>query len=56
VSADTRRVSAPARDRMDALTQVVRGLDDTGIAAEDVVLRRPTLDEVFLDLTGKAAA
>jgi ABC-2 type transport system ATP-binding protein len=38
--------------RMAALTEVVRALDDAGIAAEDVALRRPTLDEVFLHLTG----
>jgi len=40
------RVSAPVRDRMGALAAVVGELD-----AEDVALRRPTLDEVFLELT-----
>jgi ABC-2 type transport system ATP-binding protein len=55
VDRDTRRVSAPVRDRMTALTEVVRALDDAGIAAEDVALRRPTLDEVFLHLTGHRA-
>jgi ABC-2 type transport system ATP-binding protein len=29
-------------------------LEETGIQAEDVALRRPTLDEVFLHLTGRA--
>jgi ABC-2 type transport system ATP-binding protein len=38
-----------------ALTEVVRALDAAGIAAEDVALRRPTLDEVFLHLTGEPA-
>ena len=52
---DTRRVSAPVRDRVAALTEVVRALDDVGIAAEDIALRRPTLDEVFLHLTGHRA-
>jgi ABC-2 type transport system ATP-binding protein len=47
-----RRVSAPVRDRMAALTEVVRALAGAGLAAEDVALRRPTLDEVFLHLTG----
>jgi ABC-2 type transport system ATP-binding protein len=51
----TRRVSAPVRDRVTALTEVVRALDDAGIAAEDIGLRRPTLDEVFLRLTGHRA-
>jgi ABC-2 type transport system ATP-binding protein len=49
---DTRRASAPVRDRVAALTEVVRALGDAGIAAEDIALRRPTLDEVFLHLTG----
>jgi len=39
-------VSAPVRDRMGALAAVIGELD-----AEDVALRRPTLDEVFLELT-----
>jgi ABC-2 type transport system ATP-binding protein len=51
----TRRVSAPVRDRVTALTEVVRALDHAGIAAEDIGLRRPTLDEVFLRLTGHRA-
>lgn len=46
VDADALRVSAPVRDRMGALAAVVGELD-----AEDVSLRRPTLDEVFLELT-----
>jgi ABC-2 type transport system ATP-binding protein len=52
VDRDTRRVSAPVRDRVTALTDVVRALDDAGIGAEDIAVRRPTLDEVFLRLTG----
>jgi ABC-2 type transport system ATP-binding protein len=38
-----------------ALTEVVRALDEAGITAEDIALRRPTLDEVFLHLTGHRA-
>jgi ABC-2 type transport system ATP-binding protein len=52
---DTRRVSAPVRDRVSALTEVVRALDERAIGAEDIALRRPTLDEVFLHLTGHRA-
>jgi len=55
VDQHTRRVSAPVRDRVAALTEVVRALDDSGITAEDIALRRPTLDEVFLHLTGRRA-
>ncbi|WP_438486741.1 ATP-binding cassette domain-containing protein [Streptomyces sp. S186] len=50
--ADTRQVSVAVRDRGAALTETVRALDAAGIVAEDVALRRPTLDEVFLHLTG----
>jgi ABC-2 type transport system ATP-binding protein len=53
---DTRLVSAPVREPMPALTEVVRTLGDAGIAAEDIALRRPTLDEVFLHLTGPRRA
>ncbi|MBD0838909.1 ATP-binding cassette domain-containing protein [Streptomyces sp. TRM68416] len=52
VDTDRRRLSAPVTDRMAALSGVVRALEVAGIEAEDVVLRRPTLDEVFLHLTG----
>ncbi|WP_420715600.1 ATP-binding cassette domain-containing protein [Streptomyces sp. SBT349] len=56
---DRRLVSAPVTDRMAALTATVRGLADAGIDAEDIAVRRPTLDEVFLHVTDdrrKAAA
>ena len=49
---DTRRVSVPVRDRVAALTEAAWALRDAGVAVEDVALRRPTLDEVFLHLTG----
>ncbi|MFH8930867.1 ATP-binding cassette domain-containing protein [Streptomyces pristinaespiralis] len=49
---DTRRISARVKDRTSALADIVRALDAAGVAAEDIALRRPTLDEVFLHLTG----
>jgi ABC-2 type transport system ATP-binding protein len=49
-----RRISAPVQDRVAALTVVVRALDAGGLDAEDIGVRRPTLDEVFLRLTGHA--
>ncbi|GAA2388106.1 ATP-binding cassette domain-containing protein [Streptomyces coeruleofuscus] len=52
VDTDRRLLSAPVIDRMEALSGVVRALQEAGIEAEDVALRRPTLDEVFLHLTG----
>jgi ABC-2 type transport system ATP-binding protein len=37
------------------LTEALRRLDDAAIVLDDVGLRRPTLDDVFLSLTGRAA-
>ncbi|MEU1042146.1 ATP-binding cassette domain-containing protein [Streptomyces sp. NPDC005907] len=51
VDTDRRLLSAPVTDRMAALAGVVRALEEAGIVAEDIALRRPTLDEVFLHLT-----
>ncbi|MFH8369108.1 ATP-binding cassette domain-containing protein [Streptomyces sp. NPDC018031] len=50
---DRRLISAPVADRITALTETVRALEAAGIAAEDIALRRPTLDEVFLHLTAE---
>jgi ABC-2 type transport system ATP-binding protein len=33
----------------------IRSLDGDGIKVSDIGLRRPTLDDVFLSLTGRAA-
>jgi len=55
IDRDNRRVSAAVRDRVSTMTEVLRALDDAGITAEDVALRQPTLDEVFLQLTGHRA-
>ena len=35
------------------LPAIVRELDSAGVIAEDVAVRLPTLDEVFLKLTGR---
>jgi ABC-2 type transport system ATP-binding protein len=51
VEPDARMISAPVGDRVAALSHVVRALHEASIDAEDIVLRRPTLDEVFLQLT-----
>jgi len=56
VDTDGRRVAAPVRDRMAALGAILRALGDEGIEAEDLTVRRPTLDEVFLQLTGTEMA
>jgi ABC-2 type transport system ATP-binding protein len=48
-------LSLTVRSRAGALMEAVRRLDDSGIAVEDIALRRPTLDDVFLSLTGHVA-
>jgi ABC-2 type transport system ATP-binding protein len=53
--ADLRRVSAPVSDRMAAMAGVLAALAAAGIAAQDLTIRRPTLDEVFMSLTGHPA-
>jgi ABC-2 type transport system ATP-binding protein len=50
---DTQRVSAAVDGGAEQLTVVVRVLDERRIPVDDVGLRRPTLDEVFLALTGQ---
>jgi ABC-2 type transport system ATP-binding protein len=46
-------LSAPGGSRL--LPVVVRALDEAEVPVEDISLRRPTLDEVFLALTGRSA-
>ncbi|MFF8577099.1 ATP-binding cassette domain-containing protein [Streptomyces albidoflavus] len=53
---DRRMVSASISNRMAALTETVRALQEAGIEAEDIAVRRPTLDEVFMHLTMEEAA
>jgi ABC-2 type transport system ATP-binding protein len=51
----TRRLTVPSQGGAQRLVQVVRDLDEAGIGIDDIGLRRPTLDDVFLSLTGHAA-
>ena len=52
VDRPTRATIAPAADAVPALVEVARVLGDHGIALDDLSIRQPTLDEVFLTLTG----
>lgn len=56
VQTDDRTVSAAVHDGPPALRHVLDGLDRAGVPVLDIGLRRPTLDDVFLSLTGHAAA
>jgi ABC-2 type transport system ATP-binding protein len=49
----SRQLSVPVTDRLAALTEIIRLLQDENITAEDIAVRRPTLDEAFLHLTGQ---
>jgi len=42
------------RQRHGRIVEAVRRLGDAGVDVEDLALRRPTLDDVFLTLTGHA--
>jgi ABC-2 type transport system ATP-binding protein len=55
VEQHTRRIIAPVKGGAGVLIEALRRLDAEGIAVMDVALRRPTLDDVFLTLTGHAA-
>jgi ABC-2 type transport system ATP-binding protein len=48
-----RAAVAPTNDGVAGLADVARALADAGIEVEDLGLRQPTLDEVFLTLTGQ---
>jgi ABC-2 type transport system ATP-binding protein len=52
VDSDTRTVTVEVADGAKALASIVRALDAERLVIDDLALRRPTLDEVFLHLTG----
>jgi ABC-2 type transport system ATP-binding protein len=51
----TRKITVPAAGGAATLVAIVRDLGEAGIHIDDVALRRPTLDDVFLSLTGHAS-
>ena len=51
----SRGLTAPITGGASILTQALREFDSQGVAVQDVGLRRPTLDDVFLALTGHMA-
>jgi ABC-2 type transport system ATP-binding protein len=54
VDPSTRRISVAVDAGTHRLTEAVRALDALNVETEDIALRRPTLDEVFLALTGQS--
>ncbi|HEV2114352.1 MAG TPA: ATP-binding cassette domain-containing protein [Terriglobales bacterium] len=55
VNADARQLVVPVSQGTQLLADVVRDLDAVHIPLDTLALRRPTLDDVFLTLTGRAA-
>ena len=55
VDEEEARLSLPVTNGSAALADVVRCLDDADVEVTDLALRRPTLDDVFLTLTGTSA-
>jgi ABC-2 type transport system ATP-binding protein len=54
-SADGLVVKLNVREHRGAIVEAVRRLSEAGVGVDDLALRRPTLDDVFLTLTGHAA-
>ena len=52
---DTNLITVPVKGNTAALVEVVRKLDAAGVSIENIVIRKPTLDDVFLALTGHGA-
>jgi ABC-2 type transport system ATP-binding protein len=55
VHAEEGEISAPVPHGVEALSAVLRSLETVGIDIVDIGLRRPTLDDVFMELTGHEA-
>ena len=53
---DTGQVRVPVKGGATVLAEAVRHLDAAGVPIADLALHRPTLDDVFLALTGRATA
>jgi ABC-2 type transport system ATP-binding protein len=54
-SLDDGVLQLPLRERRGAIAEAVRRLDESGVGIDDISVRRPTLDDVFLRLTGHVA-
>ncbi|MCC9310839.1 ATP-binding cassette domain-containing protein [Kitasatospora sp. RB6PN24] len=52
VESNTRRITIPVTGGAKVLADVIRDLDARDVEIDDIGLRRPTLDDVFLSLTG----
>ena len=53
IDEDSGQITLPVIHRTRSIIEAVRRLDNANIEIADIFLRRPTLDEVFITLTGK---
>ena len=54
LSSDRRTITVSTRKPARTLVDIVRWIDQSGIELADVQLKRPSLEDVFLELTGKS--
>jgi ABC-2 type transport system ATP-binding protein len=55
VDQNARQVTIPSNEGVQKLLRIGQALGETGVVFDDIGLRRPTLDDVFLALTGHSA-
>ncbi len=55
IDAHAQRVKIPVVDRVESLLDAARAIEDAGIPIDDLGVHRPSLDDVFLALTGRGA-
>ena len=53
VSDDRRKISVSSSRAAKTLVELIKWIDAQGLELEDVHLNRPTLEDVFIELTGK---
>jgi ABC-2 type transport system ATP-binding protein len=51
----SKRIRVPVSDRVESLLAAARAIEDAGIGIDDLGVHRPSLDDVFLALTGRGA-
>jgi len=55
IEEQARKLIVPVSDGTRSLSGIIRRLDELGVPFDDIALRRPTLDDVFISLTGRSA-
>jgi daunorubicin resistance ABC transporter ATP-binding subunit len=53
ISTEQRMISIPAPDEVNDLAKVAAAVHEVGVEVDEIALRRPTLDDAFMALTGQ---